>query len=146
MRSRLDELLPACDFSEVHAARVDATAAEALRRGLASPPGHGLLAALVAMRGTGYASTVAEALGVLDFDELAHDDTELVHGFVGRPWRAEMSRPFGDDASSGLRVAVGLRASPRAAGALLLTEVRVAALDRRSRQTFRLRRRLASRT
>ena len=133
----LDDWLPEWDVRERHERAVAAPPERALAAALTAPPDR-LVSALVRARGMRPATLDGffEAHG---FEVLERTATSYVVGAVGTPWRprARLAR-FGAARPASVRIAADLRARAAAAGSILSTETRVAAVDAAARRRFRL--------
>ena len=138
--TQLDRLLPRYHFVERHAIDVQATPERALTAvrevTLAETP---LVRLLFRLRGIPTPpGSIYDSMEEIEFDLLAADDTEIVLGGIGQPWRARgnvrRGVDFGTFAEPGFaKMAVNFTAD----GRTLSTETRVLMTDEASRRKFR---------
>jgi hypothetical protein len=134
----LDAWLPEFDARERHERLLPVSAERAFEIVLVVPAAPDLaVRLLLRLRGLRPAGSIAELRERLGFDELERTPSSLVVGGCGTPWRPlGGSRPFGDPAPGTVRMAIAFWAEPRAGGALLVTETRVAAVDEDAWRAF----------
>ena len=138
--SRLDEILGEYDVRERHARRVPGPPELAVAAALGVPVApDALVRTLFRMRGLPGGGSVVGALRALGFVELVREPACLVLGAAGRPWTPRGGLvPFERAGPGQVRLAVEIAAAPAGGGSsLLVTETRVAAMDRGARRALR---------
>lgn len=138
--TQLERLLPHYHFVERHAIDVGASAERALAAArevtLGETP---LVRLLFRLRGLPTPrGSIFDTMRAIEFDLLAADDTEVVLGGIGQPWRARgglrRREDFGSFAKPGFaKMAFNFAAD----GRTLSTETRVLLTDEGSRRRFR---------
>ena len=135
----IETWLPAWDVRERHERRVaadpDTAVAAALGIPVAPDP---LVRALFRLRGLSGGGSVFGSMRALGFEELHRGGDCVVLGASGRPWspRGRIGR-FASAGPGEVRLALEISATAVDGGSLLVTETRVAAVDRAARRAFR---------
>jgi hypothetical protein len=126
----IDDVLAAYDAHEVHSVTSTRSAADALATPVAADP---LVGALFRLRGLSTSGTIGDLFARLQLEELARDDSEVVFGASGTPWRRGGGiRGFAAAGPGTVRVVVNFRSD----GSRLSTETRIAAVDESARRAF----------
>jgi hypothetical protein len=137
--SRLDELMPEWDARERHERRVPATPHDAVGAAIGVPVAPDtLVRTLFRLRGLPGGGSVHGAMQAVGFEQLVCENECVVLGASGRPWspRSRIGR-FSAAGPGEVRMLLEISAVPVEGGALLVTETRVAAVDRSARRAFR---------
>jgi len=135
----LDRFLPEWDVHEVHSIELPVSAERAVQLALAAPAvPDGIVRVLYRLRGLSGRGSIEEAFTRMGFDVLAREQTEVVVGAAGTPWRPGGGiRPFAEAGPGTVRMAADFRAEPVAnGGSRLTTETRVSAVDDAARRRF----------
>jgi len=135
----LDRFLPEWDVHEVHSIELPVTPARAVELALAAPSvPDGIVRVLYRLRGLSGQGSIEEAFTRMGFDVLAREETEVVVGAAGTPWRPGGGiKPFAEAGPGTVRMAADFRAEPLANGSSrLTTETRIAAVDANARRRF----------
>jgi len=138
--SSLDEIMPTYDARERHARVVPASPETAVAAALGVPVApDALVRTLFRVRGLGRGGSVLGALRAIGLEPLVDDPDCVVFGASGRPWSPrERLGSFDRPGSGHVRLAISIEASPLGTGSsTLVTETRVAAVDRSARRAFR---------
>ena len=136
----IDRFLPEWDVHEVHSIELSVPPERAVDLALAAPAvPDGIVRVLYRLRGLSGRGSIEEAFTRMGFEVLAREETEVVVGAAGTPWRPGGGiRPFAGAGPGTVRMAADFRAEPLADGrSRLTTETRIAAVDARARRRFR---------
>ena len=130
--------MPLCDWRERHERALPVTAEQAVAALLSSPAAPDLAVRLLfRLRGLRTDATIGDAFARMGFAELHRSPTEIVVGASGTPWRPSGGiSPFDAGDPGTVRIATDVRAVPAAAGCVLSTETRIAAVDNAARRAF----------
>ena len=126
----IDDVLADYDVHEVHSVTSARSVADALATPVAADP---VIRALFRLRGLSTTGSIGDLFVRMRFDELARDESEVVYGVSGTPWRRRGGiRAFADAGPGTVRVVVNFRSD----GSRLSTETRIAAVDATARRAF----------
>jgi hypothetical protein len=126
----IDDVLADYDVHEVHSVMSARSVADALATPVAADP---VIRALFRLRGLSTTGSIGDLFVRMRFDELARDESEVVYGASGTPWRRHGSiRAFADAGPGTVRVVANFRSD----GSRLSTETRIAAVDATARRAF----------
>jgi hypothetical protein len=126
----IDDVLPHYDARELHSVAYTRSIDDALAAPAAADP---FVRLLFRLRGVPTNGTIAGLFARLRFEELARDETEVVVGAAGTPWRPGGGlRPFAAAQPGTVRVAVNFLIDD----GLLSTETRIEAVDDAARRAF----------
>ena len=124
---------------ERHERRVPATPHNAVAAALGVPVAPDpLVRALFRVRGIPGGGSILGALQAVGFEQLVCEEDAVVLGAAGRPW-SPRARPhrFETAGPGEIRMLVEISAVAEGGGSRLVTETRVAAVDRSARRAFR---------
>src|SRR5207244_11907144 len=97
-----------------------------------------LVRTLFRLRGLPGGGSVPGALRAIGLQPLVHEPDCVVFGAAGRPWSPRSGLSAFEQAGPGqIRMVLELSATATRGGSTLVTETRVAAMDRSSRRAFR---------
>ena len=126
----IDDVLADYDVHELHSVASTRSIDEALATPVAADP---VIRALFRLRGLSTDGTIGELFARMHFEELARDDSEIVVGVSGTPWRrGGRIRTFSAAGPGTVRVVVNFRTD----GSRLSTETRIGAVDDDARRSF----------
>jgi len=138
----IEHWLPRFDIGQRHDIAVSGSAEQALAAALVAPAAPDrLIRMLFRLRGLEPHGSIREFMATNGFTVLEETTTTFVVGLVARRRRI----PLADAAAwrqasfpGSIKIAADFRAEPQASGARLITETRVAAMDRQALRVFRL--------
>jgi hypothetical protein len=126
----IDDVLADYDVHEVHSVASARSVADALATPVAADS---VVRALFRLRGLSTTGSIGDLFVRMRFDELARDESEVVFGVSGTPWRRGGGiRAFAAAGPGTVRVVLNFRSD----GSRLSTETRIAAVDATARRAF----------